>query len=83
MKKTKYFLIATLVIFTFAGMAVCSQTDDAMEQPACDKYILPACPRNYAPLCGTDGNTYSNECVLCMEIKQRKANIRIRKPGRC
>ncbi|XP_059846210.1 trypsin inhibitor ClTI-1 [Hypanus sabinus] len=83
MKKTKYFLIATLVIFTFAGMSVDSQTIEETEQLTCDNYNLPACPMNYAPVCGTDGNTYPNECVLCFQIKQRQTNIRISRRGVC
>uniref|UniRef100_A0A8C1FLR7 Si:dkey-203a12.9 n=1 Tax=Cyprinus carpio carpio TaxID=630221 RepID=A0A8C1FLR7_CYPCA len=37
-------------------------------KPRC-RYSSNICPMNYAPLCGTNGITYGNECMLCAAIK--------------
>uniref|UniRef100_A0AAY4CBA8 Kazal-like domain-containing protein n=1 Tax=Denticeps clupeoides TaxID=299321 RepID=A0AAY4CBA8_9TELE len=46
-------------------------------------FITQACPLNYSPLCGNDGNTYPNECALCVHRMETNADVLIVKEGRC
>ena len=42
-----------------------------------------ACPLNYDPVCGTDGNTYANECVMKSTACLKKKNIAVEYTGEC
>ncbi|XP_035294623.1 ovomucoid-like [Cricetulus griseus] len=41
------------------------------------------CTREYEPVCGTDGITYTNKCIFCLAHKSSHASINLEHYGRC
>ncbi|XP_039631416.1 serine protease inhibitor Kazal-type 1-like [Polypterus senegalus] len=61
------------------GAAVCpfhKKTD-------CDNYVNNVCSLSWDPVCGSNGQTYGNECFFCMDIKKKKTPIFITKRDVC
>ncbi|NXJ98214.1 ICHY inhibitor, partial [Corythaixoides concolor] len=65
-----------------AGTEMCAVVSPF--QPVCgDMVELQACPLLHLPVCGTDRNTYANECQLCVQQMKTRQDIRILKDGEC
>ncbi|CAL8148206.1 unnamed protein product [Orchesella dallaii] len=42
-----------------------------------------SCSSSHAPVCGNDGVTYSNECLLRMHACQNRNSVQMKHPGEC
>ncbi|XP_057232520.1 serine protease inhibitor Kazal-type 2 [Malurus melanocephalus] len=75
-------LALLLLPVLLAGLLSCPGAM-ASYAPDCSKYGAYTCPRDYHPVCGTDGETYGNECVLCLSNSESHKNVEIHQMGTC
>uniref|UniRef100_A0A2K6Q1A5 Serine peptidase inhibitor Kazal type 5 n=1 Tax=Rhinopithecus roxellana TaxID=61622 RepID=A0A2K6Q1A5_RHIRO len=60
----------------------------SLDSEMCKDYrVLPRigylCPKDLKPVCGDDGQTYNNPCMLCHENLIHQTNTHIRSTGKC
>ncbi|XP_071426543.1 serine protease inhibitor Kazal-type 1 [Pithys albifrons albifrons] len=84
MKATCVFLLLSLALCCYQGIAEANGAAGRGTEPACDKFNLSqGCTKIFEPVCGTDDILYSNECLLCLRNLQRSTNVRIKNRGMC
>ncbi|TRY74458.1 hypothetical protein TCAL_12493, partial [Tigriopus californicus] len=64
---------------TIVSIGECPSLEQEVTGPACPTF----CPAIYAPVCGTDGQTYPSDCNLKAQACQDKSNLAIASFGEC
>ncbi|XP_040184199.1 serine protease inhibitor Kazal-type 1-like [Rana temporaria] len=76
------FMLQVLVVCLVSGLAFTAPSLKKARVPLCSRYADP-CVYEDKPICGTDGHTYSSECVLCEENRARTVQSLIQHDGPC
>ncbi|KAM5137954.1 trypsin inhibitor ClTI-1-like [Mantella aurantiaca] len=77
------FVLKVLVICLVSGLAYTAPSVKKPRMPLCSRFADNQCMLEYKPICATDGYTYGNECVLCMENRERTETVQIQHDGPC
>ncbi|XP_028265438.1 serine peptidase inhibitor, Kazal type 4 [Parambassis ranga] len=81
MRAARLVFLGLLLICVTAGA---EKTSEHMRKPFCPNVEeIVACPLNLSPVCGSDGNTYANECTLCAQRQTTKMDILVVKEEGC
>ncbi|KAI1296490.1 Agrin [Halotydeus destructor] len=63
------------------GNCIQEQTAGIIVRPRCQ--CLDSCPHVYEPVCGSNGETFANQCRIRMDSCKRSQNFFVRHPGDC
>ncbi|XP_014443142.1 seminal plasma acrosin inhibitor A1-like [Tupaia chinensis] len=80
--KVVFIIILAFPLFSETVLASISQLD---KQPDCKKFEnrLFMCTREMRPVCGTNGKTYSNECIFCSSMLTSEVKFGFAHWGKC
>ncbi|XP_069821916.1 trypsin inhibitor ClTI-1-like [Dendropsophus ebraccatus] len=77
-------LLKAFIFSLVSGIALAAPNVKKTREPLCSRYEEDTpCPHENNPVCGTDGYTYGNECLLCFENRERTDKVQIKDDGRC
>ncbi|XP_045856857.1 serine protease inhibitor Kazal-type 9 [Meles meles] len=85
MKSTAFALLLALALTTIFNVECATRP----QQVDCSKYKkLPpgkeeSCYEIYAPICGSDGKTYPNDCFFCYEVQKTNNKLKFVHFGEC
>ncbi|XP_015265607.1 PREDICTED: ovomucoid-like [Gekko japonicus] len=77
MKAGGFLLLSLTLFFFYTGTTIEATWLD------CTGYPRRACTYDYRPLCGTDGITYSNQCLFCNAYVWQRGRLSLRHMGAC
>ncbi|XP_008690757.1 serine protease inhibitor Kazal-type 9 isoform X1 [Ursus americanus] len=85
MKVTAFALLLALALTTIFNVECAARP----QQVDCSRYKkLPPgkegfCHEIYAPICGSDGKTYPNDCFFCYEVQRTDNKLKFVHFGKC
>ncbi|KAG5263527.1 hypothetical protein AALO_G00265790 [Alosa alosa] len=74
-------LCASMILYL--SVALAQNVVPEPREADCAQYLSDACSREYNPVCGDDGHTYSTECMLCQDNKEKRQDVRVMYKGAC